>query len=80
MHSWSSSDPPGFYEARGKVQPIYAHYIIGQGKAKLRISVLISVFHHLPSIGPNQLCALALLGSTSEAHRILKVAPLLLLP
>ena len=38
-----------------------------QGKAKLRILKLASVFDHLSSVGPKQLCALAHLGCTCEA-------------
>ena len=38
-----------------------------RGKAKLRILELTSVFHHLPSVSPKQLCALAHLGCTREA-------------
>ena len=36
-----------------------------QGEAKLRIYNLKK--HHLPKVGPKQLCALAHLGSTREA-------------
>ena len=39
-----------------------------QGKAELHILELTSVFHHLPSVGPKQLCALAHLGCTREAE------------
>ena len=45
----------------------YAQYIIIWGKAKLCILQLTLVFHHLPSVGPKQLCALAHLGCTHEA-------------
>ena len=38
-----------------------------RGKAELRILKLASVFHHLPSVGPKQLCALAHLGCPREA-------------
>ena len=50
-----------------KAKLSYVHYIIRQGKAELRILELTSVFHHLPSVGPNQLCVLAHLGCTQEA-------------
>ena len=35
-------------------------------EAKQRMLKLASVFHHLPSVGPKQLCALAYLGYTRE--------------
>ena len=38
---------------------LYIHYNIMQGEAMLGILKLNSVFHHLPSIGLKQLCALA---------------------
>ena len=41
--------------------------IIRQGEAKLRIFDISSVFHHVPSVGPKQLCALAHLGCTRAA-------------
>ena len=43
------------------------HYNIRREEAKIRILKLASVFHHLPSVGPKQLCALAHLGCTREA-------------
>ena len=42
-------------------------YIIKQGKAELRILELFSVFYHLSSVGPKQLCVLAHLGCTRAA-------------
>ena len=54
MRSWS---PSCFNE-----KPSYIHYIIGQGKAKLRLLKLTPAFHHLPSIAPKQLYALVQLG------------------
>ena len=39
-----------------------------QGKAKLHVLKPTSVFHHIPSVGPKQLCVLAHLGCTREAH------------
>ena len=44
----------------------YLHYIIRQGEAKVRVLELASVFHHLPSVGPKQLCDLSQLGCTQE--------------
>ena len=35
------------------------HYNLGRGQAKLHVLKLTSVFHHLPSVGPEQLCAIA---------------------
>ena len=51
----------------GEAKPSYIQYIIRQGQAELQILELTSVFHHLPSVGPKQLCALAHLGCTREA-------------
>ena len=65
MHFWSPLDPCG---PRSKAKPSYVHYIIRQGKAELLISEITSVFYHLPSVIPKQLCALALLGCTRKAH------------
>ena len=45
----------------------HEQYIIRQGKAELRILELTSVFHHLPSVDPKQMCALAHLGYTRKA-------------
>ena len=64
MHFGSPSDS---WDGCGKAKPSYVQYIIRQGEAKLRILELTSVFHHLPSVGPKQLCALAHLGCTREA-------------
>ena len=50
----------------GKAKPSYVQYIIKRGKGELRILELTSIFHHLPSIGPKQLCALAHLGCTRK--------------
>ena len=41
------------------VQSFLVQYTIRQGKAELRILGLTLVFHHLPSVRPKQLCALA---------------------
>ena len=74
MHFWSPSDswdPPW-----SKAKPSYVHYIIRQGEAKLHILELTSVFHHLPSVSPKQLCALAHLGCTCKASVIKKCLPL----
>ena len=59
--------PSNTWDPWGKVKLRYVHYIIRQGKAELRILELSSVFHHLPSVGPKQLCALAHLRCTFEA-------------
>ena len=56
---------PEVHAAR-EIRASYIHHIIRQGKAELRISDPISVFHHLPSVGPKQLCALAQLGCTHK--------------
>ena len=64
MHSWSPPDPWG---PRDEEKPSYIHYKIRREEAKLRILKLASVFHHLSSVGPKQLCALAHLGCTREA-------------
>ena len=37
-----------------------------QGEAKLHILKLTQIFHHLPSVSPKQLCALAHLGCIRE--------------
>ena len=42
------------------------HYNIRRGEAKLHILKLTSVFHHLPRVGPKQLCDLAHLGCTHK--------------
>ena len=64
IHSWSPPDPLG---PRDKEKVKYIHFNIRREEAKLRILKLASVFHHLPSFGPKQLCALAHLGCTREA-------------
>ena len=64
MHFGSPLDS---WDPCGKAKPSYVQYIIGQGEAELRILELTSVFHHLPSVGPKQLRALAHLGCTREA-------------
>ena len=51
----------------GKVKLSYIHHNIRQDETKLLISKLNSVFHHLSSVGPKLLCALAHLGCTREA-------------
>ena len=53
--------------ARGKVKLRSVHDDTGKGKAKLCMLKLTSKFHHLPRVGPKQLCALAHLGYTREA-------------
>ena len=56
MHFWSPSDPWGPWNEE-KLSKI--HYDIRGGEAKLRMLKLASVFHHLPSVSPKQLCASA---------------------
>ena len=65
MHFGSTSDPWG---PGGKAKLRSMHYNIGRGEAELRILKLTSVLHHLPSVGPKQLCALSHLGCTSQAN------------
>ena len=48
-------------------KPSYIHYDIRREEAKQRLLKLASVFYHLPSVGPKQLCALAHLGCTRRA-------------
>ena len=64
VHSWSPPDPLG---PRDKEKASYIHFDIRREEANLHILKLASVFHHLPSFGPKQLCALAHLGCTREA-------------
>ena len=64
MHSWAPPDPWGPWDEE---KLSYIHYNIRREEAKQRILKLASVFHHLPSVGPKQLCALAHLGCTREA-------------
>ena len=59
--------PSDSWNQCGKDKPSCVQYIIRQSEAKLRIFELTLVFHHLPSVGPKQLCALAHLGCTREA-------------
>jgi len=63
MHFGSPSDS---WDPCGKAKQGYVQYVIRQGKGKLHILELTQVFHHLPRIGPKQLCALAHLGCTHE--------------
>ena len=64
MHSWSAPDPWG---PRDEEKPSYIHYKIRREEAKLRILKLASVFDHLSSVGPKQLCVLASLGCACNA-------------
>ena len=64
IHSWVPPDPWGPWDEE---KLSYIHYDISREEAKLLILKLASVFHHLPSVGPKQLCALAHLGCTREA-------------
>ena len=56
MHFRLPSNPWG---PRGKTKLSYVLYVTRGGKAKLGISKLSSVFHHLSIAGPRQLCVLA---------------------
>ena len=62
--------PLDSWDRCGKAKPSYAQYIIRQGEAELQILELTSVFHHLPSVGPKQLCDRANLGSTCFASQV----------
>ena len=79
MHSRSPSEPCGSW---GEVKLKYVHYNISRGEAELHCDItllgkvkpsyvhilkLTSMFHHLPSIGPKQLCTLAHPGCTCKA-------------
>ena len=63
MHFGSPSDS---WDPCGKAKPSHLHYIVKRGKAKLCILELTAVFHHLPSVGPKQLCALTHLRCTHK--------------
>ena len=67
MHFGSPSDSR---DPCSKAKMSYVKYIIRQGKAKLHILELSSLFHHLHSVGAKQLCAIAHLGSTLEVSDI----------
>ena len=56
----------GWYPQIPKEKLSYVYYVIKWSEAKLRTSKLTSVFHHLPSVGPKQLCVLAHLEYTRE--------------
>ena len=64
MHSWAPPDPWGPWDEE---KPSYIHYNIRREEAKQRILKLASVFHHIPSVGPKQLCVLAHLRCTRKA-------------
>ena len=64
MHSRAPPDPWGPWDEE---KPSYIHYDIRREGVKQSILKLASVFHHLPSVGPKQLCALAHLGCTRQA-------------
>ena len=64
MHFWSPSD---FWDSCNKAKPSHVQYIIRQEEAKLCILELNLLFHHRPSVGTKQLCALAHLGCTCKA-------------
>ena len=40
----------------GKAEASYEQYIISKGEAEVHVLELTSVFHHLPSVSPKQLC------------------------
>ena len=56
MHFGSPSDSRNPYS---KAKLSFVYYIIMQGEAKLHVLEFNSVFHHLPSVVPKQLCPLA---------------------
>ena len=64
MQFWSPSDS---WDQCGKAEPSYVQYIIRPGEAELRILELTIVFHHLSTVSPKHLCALAHLGCTRKA-------------
>ena len=64
MHFGSPSDS---WDSCGKAKQRYVKYILRQGKAELHILELTSMFHHLPSVCPELLCAIGHLGCTREA-------------
>ena len=57
MYNLGHPQTPGIH--CGKVKLSYIYYVIRRGKAELCILELTSVFHHLPIVGPGQLCVLA---------------------
>ena len=59
--------PSDSWDPSSKAKPSHSQYIIRQGEAELQILELASVFCHLPSVSPKQLCAFAHLGCTLEA-------------
>ena len=60
--------PSDSWNRCGEAKSSYVQYINRLGEAKLCILDLTLMFHHLPSVGPKQLCALAHLGSTRVAY------------
>ena len=80
MHPGSPSDPSGTTAAEAKpsildFETTWSEFqkprqtAAKQGEAELRIldfKTTWSEFHHLPRVGPKQLCALAHLGCTRE--------------
>ena len=50
----------------GKEKLSYAYYIFRYAETKLCLLKLISPFHHLPHVGPKQLCVSAPLGCTCK--------------
>ena len=59
--------PSDSWDPCGKARPSYIFYIIRGGEPKLLALELISVFHHLPIVGPKQFCALVHLTCTRKA-------------
>ena len=64
IHSWAPPDPWGPWDEE---ELSYIHYDIRREEAKQGILKLASMFHHLSSIGPKQLCASAQLECTRKA-------------
>ena len=64
MHFGSPSDS---WDPCGMAKSSYVHYISRKDEAELRVLKLTSVFHHLPSVDPKQLYALAHQGYTRKA-------------
>ena len=63
MHSWSPSHPWGPLD---EMKLSYIHYNIRGVVIKLHTLKIASVIHHLPSVGPKQLCPSAHVGCTRE--------------
>ena len=66
MHFGSPLDPQVFEARQGKAKLSYIYEDVMRGEAKLCLSMLTPVFHHLPRIGPKQLCVSSQLGYVLE--------------